>query len=141
MRVEEVSNRHLSYKETSMFTDPLTFVLSGTTHSLARVRMRERASDYQNAALTVFQTISHQNAPAAQGETGTVIRSLTGFRQRKLVTDVMNAERSEYKTLGIQVIVLRPEYGFDATELKALWTAVKTQMNDAFIDKVFTQES
>lgn len=124
-----------------MFTDPISLIISTITYNLARVRMRERASDYQNAALTVFQTISHQDAPPPKGETGTYVKSLVGTRQRKLVTDVMNAEKSEYKTLGIQVIIQRPEYGFDAAELKAVWTGIKAQMNDAFIDKVFGQES
>jgi hypothetical protein len=103
--------------------------------------MRESSSDYQNAALTVFETISHQNRPAPKGETGTYVGSLVGFRQRKLVTDVMNAERSEYKTLGIQITFLRPEYGFSVDELKALWTATKSQMDDAFIGKIYTGES
>jgi hypothetical protein len=124
-----------------MFTDPITLIVNGVTKTLARVRMRERASDYQDADLTVFETISHQDQNPPKGETGSYVKSLIGFRQRKLVSDVLNAEKQEYKTLGIQVIVLRPEYGFSATEVKHLWTGMKSQMNDAFIDKVFGQES
>jgi hypothetical protein len=124
-----------------MFTDPIVFTLSGTNHSLARVRLRERAADYQNALATLFMTISHQDAAAPKGETGTHVRSLVKVKQNKLVADVLNAERQEFKALELQLVVSRPQYGFDATELKALWTAFKAEVDDAFMDKIYGQGS
>lgn len=119
------------------FVDPILFVISGVTKTLARVRTRDMAADYQDAELTTFQTLSHQNGPIPQGERGRYIKSLVGTKIRK----ILDPETQEFKTLSVQVSVLRPETGFTKEELRALWTGMKTQMNDAFIDKVYGQES
>jgi hypothetical protein len=124
-----------------MFLDPLSIIISGVTKTLARVRTGDLFSDYQDADGTVFQRISHQNANPPKGESGSHVKSLVGFRQRKVVADPLNAEQQEYKTLGLQISFDRPEYGFTKADLRALWSAAKAQMDDAFVDKLYGRES
>jgi hypothetical protein len=58
-----------------------------------------------------------------------------------VVTDPLNAERQEYKTLLCQLVIDRPEYGFDVTEVDALVTALKTALSTATVTKVYGKES
>lgn len=122
-------------------SDPLVFTLDAINHNLARVRVRDMASDYQNADQTLFETVSHQNSPTRKNESGPGVRSLISVQRRKIVADPLNAESQEFKTLGIQIVFDRPVYGFTATEVDALWAALKAQVNTAFVTKIVGQES
>lgn len=122
-------------------SEPLTLTINAVPFSLARVRTHDLASDYQNADGTVMEVVSHANVPTRKGETGAGVRTLVGVRQRKIVADPLNAENQEYKTLGVQLVIDRPEYGFSATEVDYLVAALKAQVNTAMVTKLFGRES
>lgn len=115
------------------FGDPLTITIAGVAQSLARILTDGARSIYQKNDENVTQLISHQKSKER-------IRSLVKTDQRIIAADVLSAE-NKYQTMNIQIVFDRPLVGFTAQQVKDLWTGLKNQINDAYIDRLYGQET
>lgn len=132
-----------------MFADPQSITVSGTPQSMPRVTQNGQMSVYRKSDGTFRLEISHQlntqkrtrnTSSGIQQVPQTVVRSLVKFVKRAIVADPVSTA-NDYEELAISVIVQRPEVGFTAADLDALWTGFKAWAVTATTDKVFGLES
>lgn len=117
------------------FADPQVITVNTVPKSMARVQTGPgQSSLYQMPDETFKLLISHQSAK--NGDT----RSLLRYDQRALAVDPISSE-NVYKTLGIQIVFIKPEYGFTQTQLEQFWAAVEAHIDNAMIGKIFGGES
>jgi len=115
------------------FADPQSLTIAGVANSLPRTSTDGSKSVYMKSDENVTQTVSHQKS-------GGRINSLVRYDQRVVAADVLTAE-NKFQTATVKVIFERPLVGFTAQQIKDLWNAIKAQLNDAAVDKVFGQET
>lgn len=117
-----------------MFTDQTLTVAPAAAQTLPKVTNQGMSSTYSNADGTLTETISH--AVQKSGD----VRSLVKVVLSKPDPDP-GATLGKDLALGIHVVVERPATGFTATEVDALWAALKAQMTTAFMARIYGKES
>lgn len=114
------------------FADPQSITIAGVASSLPRTSTTDNKSVYKKADENIVMTVSHAKQSGR-------INSLLRYDQRIVAADVLTAE-NQFQTATVKIIFERPVVGFTATQIKDLFNAIKTQINDAAVDKVFGQE-
>lgn len=114
------------------FTDPQSITVNAVAKSMPRISTEGQRSVYQKPEEDFKMTISHQ---AARDRTRRMVR----VDQRVVATDPLTSA-SEYKTLGVYLVIDEPEYGFSDTEIDYLVQALKGWASTANILKVCGNE-
>lgn len=116
-------------------SDPQTITVNAVAQTMPRVTSGPgQSSLYQKPDESYKFQVSHQAAKS--GDT----RSLMRYEQRAIAQDPISSE-NVYKTLGVQIVFIKPEYGFTQTQLEQLWAAIKTHIDNTMIGKIFGGES
>jgi len=119
-----------------MLTDPQSLTITGTAYSLPRVTTGASSAQYQNSDESVQLLFSHQS-------TLDRVRSMARVTKRKIVTNPLDST-SDYDTLGVYIVIDRPNYGFSMTEVEDLVAAFKTWLtttSGGMTDKLYGKES
>jgi len=117
-----------------MFTDPQSVTVNTVAKSMPKILSDGTKSIYRTADGLYELTVSHQ---ISRGR----VRSLVKVSQRAIVPDPLTSV-NDYETLIFQMIIDRPEVGFDATTVGYLVTGVTAWINTAgVVGKLFGQES
>ena len=98
------------------FSDPQTLTVNSVAQTLNRVKSDGSRSEYLEDVEEFKMTISHQ-------ESKTRTRRMVRVDQRVIAEDPLTAV-SEYKTLGVYIVVDEPEYGFADTDIGYLVTGL-----------------
>lgn len=114
------------------FTDPQSITVNAVAKSMPRISSEGTRSVYQKAEEDFKMTISHQ---IAKDRTRRMVR----VDQRVVATNPLDAS-TEYKTLGVYLVIDEPEYGFSDTEIDYLVQALKTWASTANVLKVCGNE-
>lgn len=117
-----------------MFADPQSITVAGAAKSMPRVESTGKTSTYQIGDLTFTMKISH--AAAA----GNRVRSMVRVDQRAIVPDPLTAV-NDYETLGVYLVIDRPQAGFTQTQVNDLITGLKTWLDSTAVGKLYGQES
>jgi ribosomal protein S25 len=116
-----------------MFSDPQTITVNAVAKVMPRVTNNGLVSTYQLADQTFKLTISHEPKKGR-------IRSMVRIDQRAVVADPLTSV-NDYETLGVYVVVDRPEVGFSMAQQDQLLAALDAWLNTAASDKLFGMES
>jgi hypothetical protein len=110
-----------------MFTDPQSVTISGfnggAAISLPRTSSQGSKSIYTSNDGLYSLTISHQ----VSGTPNTAnfrTRSMFRLDVKVLATDPFNADKSIYQTFGVYIVLDKPAFGFTATQMVAIVTAL-----------------
>jgi len=115
------------------FTDPQSITVNSVAKSMPRVSTEGSKSLYAMADETFKMTISHQ---ASKTRTRRMVR----VDQRVVAADPLTS-LSEYKSLGVYIVIDEPEYGFSDTEIDYVVQALKTWASTANVLKVLGSET
>jgi len=116
------------------FTDPQSVTVNSVAKSMPKIKSDGTSTDYRSADGLFFMTVSHQ---LSRGR----IRSLVKITQRAIVPDPLTSV-NDYETLIVQMVIDRPEVGFDATTIGYLVTGITAWINTAgVVGKLYGQES
>lgn len=116
-----------------MFADPQTVTVNAVAKVMPRILMEGLKSTYQLADQTFKFVVSHTVSNQR-------VRSMVRIDQRAIVADPLTAE-TDYETLGIYLVIDRPEYGFSSTQVEQLIAGLKTWLDATSIGKLYGQES
>lgn len=114
------------------FTDPQTITINTVAKTCNRIKSDGYRSEYATADEEVKFTISHQ-------ESKDRTRRMVRVDQRVVASDPLTAE-SEYKTLGVYVVIDEPEYGFDDTDIDYVVQALASWLSTANVAKICGNE-
>jgi len=117
-----------------MFTDPTSITENGVAISLPRISQEGLSATYKSADQNYTFLISHQPTK------GSRLRHMVRVDKRAIVPDPLTAV-NDYETLGVYLVIDRPEVGFSATQVDYLVQALKGFLTTANVTKVFSQES
>jgi len=115
------------------FADPQSITVNSVAKSMDRVKSEGYRSEYAMADETFKMTISHQ---ISKGRTRRMVR----VDQRVVAVNPLDSV-SEYKTLGVYLVIDEPEYGFSDTEIDYVVQALKTWASTANVLKVLGNQS
>jgi hypothetical protein len=115
------------------FADPQSLTIAAVANSMPRTSTDGSKSIYMKSDENLVMTVSHNKTPSR-------INSLVRYDQRIVAADVLSAE-NKFQTATVKVIVERPLVGFTNTQIKDLWAAIKTQLDNSAVDKIFGQET
>lgn len=116
-----------------MFTDPQVVTVNSVAKSMPRLLFDGLSSSYATADGLFKFKISHQKSNKR-------IRSMARIDQRAIVADPLTAE-NDYETLGVYLVIDRPEVGFSSTQVEQLITGFKTWLDATMIGKLYGQEA
>jgi len=117
-----------------MFTDPQSVTVNAVAKSMPKILSEGTKSVYRTSDGLFEMTVSHQLSRQR-------IRSLVKISQRAIVPDPLTSA-NDYETLIAQIIIDRPEVGFDATTIGYLITGITAWINTAgVVGKLYGQES
>lgn len=114
------------------FTDPQTITVNTVEKTLAKVKSEGYRSEYAKADETYKMAISHQ---VSKGRTRRMVR----IDSRVVATDPLSSV-SEYKNLGVYLVIDEPEYGFADADIDYVVQALKTWLSTANVLKVLGNE-
>lgn len=114
------------------FTDPQSITVNAVAKSMPKISSEGTKSIYQKAEEDFKMTISHQ---VSRDRTRRMVR----VDQRVVATNPLDST-TEYKTLGVYLVIDEPEYGFSDTEIDYLVQALKAWATTANILKVCGNE-
>lgn len=115
------------------FTDPQSITVNSVAKSMPRVKTEGSRSEYAMADETFRMTISHQESKSRT-------RRMIRVDQRVVATDPLTSI-SEYKTLGVYIVIDEPEYGFADADIDYVVQALKTWASTANVLKVLGSET
>lgn len=110
------------------FSDPQSITINAVAQSLPLIKREATRSTYVKADESVKLILSHQDTPK---RTRTMIRA----EQRKVASDPLTSV-NEYKSLSVYVVIDRPEYGFDSSEIDYLVQGLKTWLSSGNVVKL-----
>jgi len=116
-----------------MFADPQTVTVNAVAKVMARVLSDGKSAVYQLADQSFTLKISHL---LSKGR----IRSMMRVDQRAIVPDPLTAV-NDYETLGVYLVIDRPEVGFTQTQVEQLIAGIETWLDSTSIGKLYGQES
>lgn len=115
------------------FADPQSVTINAVAKSMDRVRSEGYRSEYAMADEEVKMIISHQ---VSKGRTRRMVR----VDQRKVATDPLTSV-SEYKNLGVYIVIDEPEYGFTDAEIDYVVQGLKTWASTANVLKILGNQT
>lgn len=115
------------------FTDPQSITINAVAKQLDRVKSEGYKSEYAMSDETFKMIISHQES---KGRTRRMVR----VDQRVVAANPLTSV-SEYKTLGVYLVIDEPEYGFTDTEIDYVVQGLKTWLSTANVLKVCGTQS
>lgn len=116
-----------------MFTDPQSVTINSVATSLPRVATGPTSANYANPDGTVKMKLSHSDLPGR-------VRHLARLDQTKVAADPLTAE-SEYKSLGVYIVVDEPTFGFTDTEIGYIVSALTAWLSPANVAKLLGRET
>lgn len=116
-----------------MFADPQSLTVAGVAKSMPRVSNNGYTSIYQKDDETYKFTISHSTSNGR-------VRTMVRVDRREIVADPLTAV-NDYETLGIYLVIDRPEVGFSATQINDVVAAMETWFDATSVGKLFGKES
>lgn len=117
-----------------MLADPQVLTVNAVDKTMPRIETGNRRSLYQTSDELFSAEVSHQSTGKGR------VRSLNKFTEKAVVTDPLS-EENDYDNFYFQIVLDRPSAGFTITQIQQLWAAIKSHMDDAYIAKMFGQES
>lgn len=114
------------------FTDPQTITIDGAASTLNKVELQPTSTGYSTSDEALKLRISHQST---KGRT----RSMARLDKRVIAADPLTAS-NEYKSLGVYLVVDRPEYGFTADAIDDVVQGFKTWLSTANVTKLVSNE-
>jgi hypothetical protein len=132
-----------------MLSDPTTITVNAVAQAMPRVSQNGTSSLYRKTDGTFRLEVSHQmneqkrarnTTSGVQTVKQTAIRSLVKFVKRAIVADPVSST-NDYEELAIQLVIIRPEVGFTATDLDQCWAGFKTWLDSTQSAKIFGLES
>lgn len=115
-----------------MFSDPLSVTISGfnggAAISLPRTSTSGSKSIYTSNDGLYVLTISHQFT-GQPGQANYRVRSMYRLDVKVLATDPFNAEKSAYQNFGTYIVLDKPAFGFTATQMVAIVTALVSNVS------------
>jgi len=109
--------------------DPQTVTVNGVAQIMPRVSVEPLRSLYQKDDESYKLTTSHQ-------ESGTRTRSMVRIDVRTIAADPLTAVNT-YQTLGVYLVIDRPEYGFSATVVDQVVQGLKAWLTNANVTALF----
>jgi hypothetical protein len=116
-----------------MLSDPQVLTVNSVAKSMPRIESGGLKSSYALADGTFKLTVSHQQSKGR-------IRSMVRADERAIVADPLTSV-NDYETLGIYVVIDRPEVGFSATTVDQLRAALFALIDTTYTGKIFGLES
>lgn len=116
-----------------MFTDPITLTLSGVSQSLPRISNDKTSATYQKSDSNLALIISHQDASQQR------VRTMVKLMQRFIVPDPLTAV-NDYETLGIHLVIDRPEAGLSSAQIDAAVQSLKAFLTTGNVEKMIGRE-
>lgn len=114
------------------FTDPQTVTIDATPIELNRIKSDGFRSEYLSADEGLKMVISHQEV---KGRTRRMIR----LDQRVIASDPLTSV-SEYKSLGVYLVIDEPEYGFSDSVIDTVVQGLKAYLSSANVIKICTNQ-
>lgn len=122
-----------------MLTDPQSITDGGTTVSLPKIEQAKNRSVYRSADGNYVFEVSHSEV-APKGNTSARFRTLVKVVKRAVVPDPLTSV-NDYETLGVHIVMDRPDAGFTATNVDNLVQALKAWLTTATVTKLYGLES
>lgn len=117
-----------------MFADPQTITISTVAQTMPRVEVGNRRAVYRKADGTHILTISHASA------SGNRMRSMVRIDKNAVVPDPIT-QVNDTETLGVYLVIDRPEQGFTVSEVDAVIQGLKAWLTTAAVTALYGQES
>lgn len=114
------------------FTDPQSVTIDGVAHSMPRVSSETSKSLYSEATEALKMTISHQEAKDRT-------RSMVRLDMRVVAADPLTAV-NVYQTVGVYLVVDKPEFGFTIDNIDDIIQGFKTWLSTANVTKILGGE-
>lgn len=115
---------------------PITITgLPGSPYTLYRVTTGDFLSVYQTADEVLKLTVSHKTTSK-----GRVIHEMR-WDLRKIVTDPLVVDKSDWESTTFRTVIDRPGYGFTETDIKNGISAVQAWQDGTFIGKIYGKQS
>lgn len=114
------------------FTDPQSVTIDAVAYSMPRISTDASKSVYSEATEALKMTVSHQES---KGRT----RSMVRLDRRVIAADPLTAV-NEYKTVGVYLVIDKPEFGFTIDNIDDIVQGFKTWLSTANVSKVCGME-
>lgn len=114
------------------FADPQTLTVNTVDKTLNRVKSDGYRSEYLSSDEAYRMTISHQES---KGRTRRMVR----VDARVVATDPLSSI-SEYKNLGVYVVIDEPEYGFADGDIDYVVQALCAWLDAANVAKILSNQ-
>jgi len=114
-----------------MFSDPTALTINSVSTNMARINQDGYSAEYANGEY-LFD-ISHKTTPA-------VTSHLVRLRQAKIAQDPVT-DKSAVKSAGVHVVINVPTFGFTATEIEYLRSALLGFLTSGNLTKILAKES
>jgi hypothetical protein len=115
-----------------MFSDPQSITINGVAKSMARIAIDGFKAIYSTADELFKLTLSHTKSKGR-------IRSMVRVDQRAIVADPLTSV-NDYETLGVYLVVDRPDYGYTQAQVDYVIAGLKTWLDTTASGKLFGQE-
>lgn len=116
-----------------MLTDPQTITVNSVAQSLPRTLLEGSRATYQSADGLFTMVVSHINAGRDR------IRTMVRIDQKAIVPDPLTSV-NDYETLGVYLVIDRPQVGFTATQVDYLVQALKAWFTTAQVTALFGRQ-
>lgn len=116
-----------------MFSDPQVLTVNSVAKSMPRIESNGLKALYSLADGTFKLTVSHQ---VSKGR----VRSMVRADQRAIVADPLTSV-NDYETLGIYLVIDRPEVGFSTAQIDQLRAALSAWCDTTATGKLVGLES
>lgn len=116
-----------------MFSDPQSITVNSVAQSMPRISTGGTKSTYQKNDQTYTLNISHTKSNGR-------VRSMARVDHRAVVADPLTSV-NDYETLGVYLVIDRPEQGFSSTVVDQVITGFKSWLDSTAVGKLYGQES
>lgn len=116
-----------------MFADPQVITVASVAKSMPRIETGGLSSKYSTADENYKLSISHQRSNKR-------IRSMARVDQRAVVPDPLTAV-NDYESIGIYLVIDRPEVGFTDTQINDLVAGYKTWLTSTIVSALVGLQS
>jgi hypothetical protein len=115
-----------------MLSDPLTITVNSVAKVMARILIEGSSATYQTSDALFTEKVSHQKSNKR-------IRSMIRVDQLAVVPDPLTTV-NDYETLGVYIVIDRPEVGFSVAQIQQLAAGLFAQVDATLIGKLVGRE-
>lgn len=116
-----------------MFSEPQEITINSIDKELNKVLQEPSKGVYASPDELFTLTVSHLRS---NGRT----RSMSRIDQKAIVPDVLTAV-NDFETMGVYLVIDRPDHGFSVDQVTQLVTGLKTWLTSTNIGKLYGRES